>query len=139
MKWWKFPILFALGIAFAVVLTKAQLISFVRIRRMFALTEPHLYLVIASAVAVALIGVLLVKALTKNDAGGEPYETKRRPMRFGIVAGGLLFGVGWYVTNACPGPIYVLIGNLQWPALLILVGAMVGALAFSIVKPRLKD
>lgn len=139
MKWWKYPILFVLGSAFSVVLTKAQLISFVRIRRMFALTEPHLYLVIASAVAVGLISTFILKKVTKKDVGGEPYTVKPRPFRFGIIAGGLLFGVGWYLTNACPGPIYALIGNLQWPALFILAGAFLGAFLYGVLKPKLKD
>ena len=139
MKIWKYPIWLALGIAFSIFLTKAQLISFVRIKRMFAFVEPHLYLVIASAVAVGLVSTLILKAITKKDIGGEEYKVKPRPFRFGIVAGGLLFGIGWYLTNACPGPIYALLGNLQWPALAILAGAILGALLYGILKPKLKE
>lgn len=135
--WWKLPILFALGIAFSVVLTKAQLISFVRIRRMFAFTEPHLYLVIASAIIVGLVSTLLLKRFRATDIGGEPYHVKERPFRPGMVGGGLIFGVGWYLTSACPGPIYALLGAAQWPALWILGGALVGAFIYSVVKPRL--
>ena len=139
MKWWKYPILFALGVGFSIILTKAQLISYIRIRRMFALVEPHLYLVIGSAVAVGLVSTLILKAITKKDIGGEEYKIKPRPIRFGIVAGGLIFGVGWYLTNACPGPIYALIGNAQWPAFYILGGALLGAFFYGVLKPKLKD
>ncbi len=139
MKWWKYPILLGLGVAFAIGLSKAQLISFVRIRRMFAFAEPHLYLVIASAVAVGLVSTLILKAITKKDIGGQDYQVKDRPFRPGIIFGGLIFGVGWYLTTACPGPIYALLGNLQWPALFILAGALIGAFLFGLLKPKLKD
>lgn len=135
--WWKWPILFALGVAFSVVLTKAQLISFVRIRRMFAFTEPHLYLVIASAVAVGVVFTLILKAIRKTDIGGAPYQVKERPFRPGIIGGGLIFGVGWYLTSACPGPVYALLGAAQWPALWILAGALLGTFLYGILKPRL--
>ena len=139
MKWWKYPIFLSLGVAFGVLLTKAQLLSHIRIKRMFALAEPHLYLVIASAVATGLVSTLILKALRKKDIGGQDFSIKPRPMKFGIVAGGLIFGVGWYLTSACPGPVYALLGNGEWPAFFILGGAMTGAFLYSVLKPRLKD
>ena len=64
---------------------------------------------------------------SKTDVSGQPMEFKKRPFQTGIVAGGLLFGVGWYFTAACPGPIYALIGTGTWTAFAILAGALVGA------------
>jgi len=139
MKPWKYPLLLLLGTAFGLVLSKAQLLSYIRIRRMFALEEAHLYLVIGSAILTGLLGSLLLKRFRKTDIGGEPYVVKDRPLRFGNIAGGLIFGFGWYITSACPGPIYTLLGSGQFPALAILLGALVGAFIFALLKPRLKE
>lgn len=140
-RWWKFPLWLALGTAFGIVLSKAQVLSVVRVRRMFALGdarwEPHMYLVIASAVAVGIVGVWLLKLWRKTDLGGEAFQLKDRPLRPGVLWGGLIFGVGWYITSACPGPIYVLLGSGAWHAGLIWAGALVGALIFSVLKPKL--
>jgi uncharacterized membrane protein YedE/YeeE len=77
-----------------------------------------------------------VRALrpSKTDLSGAPMEFKERPMQPGIIAGGLLFGVGWYLTAACPGPIYALIGTGTWTALFILAGALVGTFLYGLVK-----
>ncbi len=106
--WWKYPVWLLLGVGFGVVLTKAQVISVIRVRRMFAFQEPHMFLVIGAAVVTGVISMFIVRALrkTKTDVSGQPMEFKKRPFQTGIVAGGLLFGVGWYFTAACPGPIY---------------------------------
>jgi uncharacterized membrane protein YedE/YeeE len=64
-------------------------------------------------------------------------EFKDRPMQPGIIVGGLLFGVGWYFTAACPGPIYALIGTGTWTAFAILGGALVGTFLFGAVKKYL--
>ena len=137
--WWKYPLWLLLGVGFGVVLTKAQVISVVRVRRMFAFEEPHMFLVIGAAVVTGVISMLLVKALrkSKTDVSGQPMEFKKRPFQAGIVGGGLLFGVGWYLTAACPGPIYALIGTGTWTALFILAGALVGAFLYGWLKPRL--
>jgi uncharacterized membrane protein YedE/YeeE len=128
-----------LGVGFGAVLTSAQVISVVRVRRMFAFQEPHMFLVIGAAVVTGVISMLIVKALrkTKTDVSGEAMEFKERPMQPGIIIGGLTFGVGWYMTAACPGPIYALIGTGTWTAFAILAGALVGTLGFGLVKKYL--
>ena len=67
----------------------------------------------------------------------QPMEFKKRPFQTGIVGGGLLFGVGWYFTAACPGPIYALIGTGTWTALVILAGALARTLLYGWLKPKL--
>jgi len=137
--WWKYPVWLLLGVGFGAVLTKAQVISVIRVRRMFAFQEPHMFLVIGAAVVTGVISMFLVRALrkTRTDVSGQPMEFKKRPFQTGIVAGGLLFGVGWYFTAACPGPIYALIGTGTWTALAILAGALVGAFLYGWLKPKL--
>jgi len=137
--WWKYPLWLVLGVAFGAVLTKAQVISVVRVRRMFAFEEPHMFLVIGAAVVTGVLSMLLLRALRPSltDVSGEPMEFKKRPFQTGIVAGGLLFGVGWYITAACPGPIYALIGTGTWTALVILAGALGGAALYGWLRPKL--
>jgi len=137
--WWKYPAWLLFGVYFGAVLTKAQVISVVRVRRMFAFQEPHMFLVIGAAVVTGVISMLIVKALrpSKTDLSGQPMEFKKRPFQAGIVGGGLLFGVGWYFTAACPGPIYALIGTGTWTAFAILGGALIGAFVYGLVKPKL--
>ena len=137
--WWKYPLWVLLGIGFGAVLTAAQVISVVRVRRMFAFQEPHMFLVIGAAVVTGLLSMLVVKALrkTKTDLSGEAMEFKARPMQPGIILGGLLFGVGWYFTAACPGPIFALIGTGTWTAFVILGGALIGTFLFGAVKKYL--
>jgi len=134
--WWKLLLWLVLGVGFGAVLTAAQVISVVQVRRMFAFQSPHMFLVIGAAVVTGVISMALVRAFrkSKTDLSGEPMEQKARPMQPGIVAGGLLFGVGWYITAACPGPIYALIGTGTWTALVILAGALAGTFAFGLVK-----
>ncbi len=137
--WWKYPAWLLLGVGFGAVLTKAQVISVVRVRRMFAFQEAHMFLVIGAAVVTGVISMFIVRALrkTKTDVSGVPMEFKKRPFQPGIWIGGLIFGVGWYITAACPGPIYALIGAGVWDALVILAGAIVGAFVFGWLKPKL--
>jgi len=139
VAWWKYPLWLLLGVGFGAVLTKAQVISVIRVRRMFAFQEPHMFLVIGAAVVTGVVSMFIVRALrkSKTDVSGQPMEFKKRPFQTGIVAGGLLFGVGWYFTAACPGPIYALIGTGTWTALAILAGALVGAFLYGWLKPRL--
>jgi hypothetical protein len=137
--WWKYPAWLLFGVYFGAVLTQAQVISVVRVRRMFAFQEPHMYLVIGAALVTGLVSMALVRWLrkSKTDVSGQPMEFKKRPLQTGIWAGGLLFGVGWYFTAACPGPIYALIGTGTWTALVILAGAIVGAFLYGWLKPKL--
>lgn len=137
--WWKYPAWLLFGVYFGAVLTKAQVISVVRVRRMFAFEEAHMFLVIGSAVVTGLVGLMILKRFrpSKRDVSGQPMEFKKRPFQTGIWAGGLLFGIGWYLTAACPGPIYALIGTGTWTALVILGGALLGAWAYAWAKPRL--
>ncbi len=134
--WWKLVLWLVLGVGFGAVLTSAQVISVVQVRRMFAFQSPHMFLVIGAAVVTGVLSMALVRALrpSKTDLSGAPMELKERPMQPGIIAGGLLFGIGWYITAACPGPIYALIGTGTWTALVILGGALAGTFVFGLVK-----
>ena len=108
--WWHNIKYLIAGIFFGIILVKAEIISWFRIQEMFRLQSFHMYGVIGSAVVVALLSNQLIKKFGLKTVYGE--DIAHRPKRFnkGQVFGGLLFGFGWALTGACPGPIFAQIG-----------------------------
>lgn len=126
-----------LGIIFGVVLVKSEVCSWFRIQKMFRFEETHMYLVICSAVAVGALSVFLVRSLRLRTAQGGLVQIRRKPFNKGTVLGGLIFGMGWAVTGACPGPIYAQLGSGAYQALATFVGAFAGAYLYAWLRPRL--
>jgi uncharacterized membrane protein YedE/YeeE len=126
-----------LGILFGIILTKSQVISWFRIQDMFLLRDAHMYLVIGSAVVVGAISVALLKAFKIKSATGEPINFKGKEFNKGFIIGGGLFGIGWAITGACPGPIFAQIGTGAYPAIFTLAGAIVGALLYHFNRSKL--
>ena len=127
------------GAFFGLVLTKSEVVTWQKIRAMFHFQEPDLYLIIGSAVAVAALLVWLVKRFKPHTPFGEPVTVTDKPMHKGVFYGGFLFGLGWYVTGTCPGPIYAQLGGGEIYAVFTLIGALAGVYAFAWMKPRLPD
>ena len=128
-----------MGTYFGVVLTKAQVISWYKIRNMFFFREPDLYLIIGSAVLVGMLSLMLIRRFHPTTLGGERLEIPGKTLNRGTVIGGFLFGLGWFITGACPGPIYAQIGSGEFWALFTFAGALLGAYAFARVKSRLPE
>jgi uncharacterized protein len=126
-----------IGVYFGLVLTKAQVISWYKIRAMFFFREPDLYLIIGSAVAVGMLSLFLVRKFHPRTLAGEPLAIAGKTLTRGTFPGGFLFGLGWFITGTCPGPIYAQIGSGEFWALFTLAGALLGAYAYALVKPRL--
>ena len=126
------------GIIFAIILIKVEAISWFRIQEMFHFQSFHMYGVLFSAIGVALIGVQLIKLRNKSldESKQIPLSKKELRLKANII-GGVLFGIGWAVTGACPGPIYALIGLNIFPASLVLVGALFGTYVYLSVKNKL--
>src|SRR6476659_5159648 len=95
-----------LGILFGIILTKAEVISWFRIQEMFRLQSFHMYGVIGSAVAVGMLSVWLIKKNKVKSIYGEPIQFVSKKFNKGNIYGGLLFGFGWAITGACPGPLF---------------------------------
>jgi len=125
------------GIVFGIILTKSQVISWFRINDMFKFNEPHMYLIISSAIAVGMLSYLLIKKFDLKDIKGEKITITKKEMNKGVMIGGMLFGLGWAITGACPGPIFAQIGAGELPALFTFVGAILGAYLYSISKGKL--
>ncbi len=134
--WFNFKYLFA-GIVFGIILVKAQVISWFRIQEMFRLQSFHMFGVIGSAVVTGAISVFLIKKLNLKTMYGE--EIKFYPKQFskGQIIGGLLFGFGWALTGACPGPLFAQIGTGATVILVSLFSAVTGTWVYGLLSKRL--
>jgi len=126
------------GIYFGIVLIKGQVISWYRIQEMFHFQSFFMFGVLGSAIFVGLTSVLLMKRLKLRSFGGKELDLRPKPFnKVANISGGLIFGFGWALTGACPGPLYALLGA-GYPAVLVAVaGALLGTLAYGNLRPRL--
>ncbi|CAG5070568.1 hypothetical protein DYBT9623_03114 [Dyadobacter sp. CECT 9623] len=125
------------GALFGIVFVKAEIISWFRIQEMFRLDSFHMYGVIGSAVVVGLISVLLIKKFNIKTMSGETVYIKDKIFQKGQVYGGLLFGIGWAITGACPGPLFAQIGSGYLAVIVTLLSAIAGTWTYGLLRPRL--
>lgn len=125
------------GIVFGIVLTKADVISWFRIHDMFLFKEAHMYLIICSAIATAAVSVLLINHFKIKTLDKKEIIIEKKVLNKGTLIGGIMFGLGWAITGACPGPIFAQIGFGEWAAIVTLIGAVLGAYSYSITKSKL--
>lgn len=125
------------GIFFGIVLIKGQVASWFQINDMFHFRSPYMYLVITSAIVVAAISVFLIRRFEARTVEGAPIEIRKKPFTKGSVIGGTIFGMGWAVTGACPGPIYAQFGSGTLLAVVSFLGALVGMYLYAYLQPRL--
>ena len=126
-----------LGILFGIVLTKSEVISWFRIQKMFLFQEAYMYLIIGTAVITGIISVFLLKKLKVKSLTKENLNFSGKALNKGTVYGGILFGIGWAITGACPGPIFAQIGTGAYPAIITLAGAVTGVYLFNLVREKL--
>lgn len=127
----------AMGIYFGIVLTKSEVVRWQRVHDMFLFKELHMYLIIGTGIVVAGFAMLLLIKSDAKSIHGKPIEYKPKPFHTGVVLGGMIFGAGWAIAGACPGPIYAQIGGGAWMALFTLAGAMAGMFLYAWLKPKL--
>lgn len=125
------------GIYVGIVLTKSEVVRWQRVHDMFLFREPFMYLIIGTGIVVAAVLMLVIKMLRLRTIQGEAIKYEPKPFHTGVVVGGMIFGAGWAITGACPGPIYAQIGGGAWMALFTLAGALVGMYLYAWLKPRL--
>lgn len=126
-----------LGIGFGIVLVKAEVISWFRIQEMFRLESFHMYGVIGTAVVVGIISVQIIKRFNMKSLSGEPIKLEAKPFSKGQIYGGLLFGFGWALTGACPGPIYAQIGTGVSVFIITLLSAVAGTWFYGLIREKL--
>ena len=136
-KWYHNLKYSAVGIAFGIVFVKAEIISWFRIQEMFRLQSFHMYGVIGSAVLVGIISVWLIKKFNIKTNYGETIEFHPKTLNKGQVYGGLMFGLGWALTGACPGPLFAQIGTGATAIAITLLSAIVGTWVYGYVREKL--
>ena len=135
--WW-YNFKYALvGLLFGVVFVKAEIVSWFRIQEMFRLQSFHMFGVIGTAVAVGAWSVLVIKRFNIKTIYGETVEFHPKTFQKGQVIGGLLFGFGWAMTGACPGPLFAQIGTGAIAIVVTLLSAIAGTWVYGYVRERL--
>ena len=135
MKYIKF---LAIGILFGIVMTKSEAISWFRIQEMFRFDSFHMYGIIGTAVVLgAILNMILKRVNAKNFEGDEINYTLKEGGVFRLLVGGTIFGLGWAMTGACPGPMFTLVGHGVWSILIVIAFAIFGAFIYGVVKNKI--
>lgn len=126
------------GFIFGIVLTKSEAVSWYRIYEMFQFQSFHMYGIIMVAVVTGAIGIQLIKRFQIKSTDGQPIQiADKEKGSFRYWIGGLIFGLGWALAGACPGPIFILIGAGFGSVLLVLAGALLGTFFYGLIKDQL--
>jgi uncharacterized membrane protein YedE/YeeE len=136
-KWYHKLKYLILGVLFGIVFTKAEVISWFRIQEMFRMQSFHMYGIIGSAVLVGMTSVFLIKKLNIKTIYGEPIKISPKTFNKGQIYGGLIFGFGWAITGACPGPLFAQIGIGAGVVAVTLLSAIAGTWVYGRFRDKL--
>jgi hypothetical protein len=125
------------GLLFGVILVKSEVISWFRIQEMFHFQSFHMFGIIGSAIAVGMISVLLIKRFKVKTSNGETIVIPEKKFHWGNVYGGLIFGIGWAITGACPGPLFAQIGSGFLVILITLLSAIFGTWVYGLLRDKI--
>lgn len=125
------------GALFGILLVKSEVISWFRMQEMFRFQEFHMYGVIGSAVVTGMISVWLLKRFKAKSVDGAPIVIATKKIHKGNIYGGLLFGFGWALTGACPGPLFAQIGTGSLVIIVPLLSALAGTWVYGRIRQRL--
>jgi hypothetical protein len=127
-----------IGIFFGIIMYKSEAASWFRIYEMFQFGSFHMYGIIGSALALGVIGIQLIKKFKIKAVGGA--EMNLHPKKKGVtnyLLGGIIFGLGWALAGACPGPMYVLAGAGYYSILVVIGAALLGTFVYGVLKDKL--
>ena len=129
---------FAVGIFFGIVLVKSEAVSWYRIFEMFKFQSFHMYGIIGTAV---ITGIILLRISKMNSIKTTEGSNIRVPLKErgykNYILGGTIFGLGWALCGACPGPMYILIGTGAFSILIVIAAALFGTYAYGLLKDKL--
>ncbi|CAN5702875.1 YeeE/YedE thiosulfate transporter family protein [soil metagenome] len=133
------PVYFALGLFFGFLLIKAEVISWFRIQEMFRFQGFHMYGIFATALPVAIVCVQMIKRLEMRTMGGDRVHIPSKSLGTGnrYAAGGVIFGLGWALTGACPGPLFALAGSGVAAIWIVILSAILGTWTYGYFRPHL--
>ncbi len=127
------------GIIFGIVFVKSEVISWFRIQEMFRLQSCHMYGIIGSAVVTGIISIWIIKKFKIKTIKKETIKIADKEFRKGQVIGGLIFGMGWAITGACPGPLFAQIGSGFTVVVITLVSAIAGTWVYGKFQKHLPN
>lgn len=126
------------GILFGIIMSKSEAVSWYRIQEMFRFQSFHMYGIIGSAVVIGAIAILIIKHYKLKDVQGITITFHNKALQWKrYLTGGIIFGLGWALTGACPGPIFVLLGQGFPVMLLVIAGALLGTYTYGVIRDRL--
>jgi uncharacterized membrane protein YedE/YeeE len=128
---------FLLGTGFGFVLTKSEAISWFRIQEMFRFQSFHMYGMIMSAILVGVVSIQLIKRFQVRTLSGGTIAIEPKKFHWGNVIGGVIFGLGWALAGACPGPLYALVGSGVWVMTVGLAAAIAGTWTYGALRSKL--
>ena len=135
--WWHYIKYLLTGTLFGIIIVKAEVISWFRIQEMFRLQNFHMYGVIGSAVVTGMISIQIIRRYHIKTLSGERIILPLKKFNKGQIYGGLLFGFGWALTGACPGPMFALIGTGALVIVVTLLSAIAGTWVYGKLKEKL--
>jgi len=126
------------GILFGIVMTKSEAVSWFRIQEMFRFESFHMYGIIGTAVILGAIMTFAIKKLNGKTSDGSEIKFDFKEMSIPrYLIGGTIFGLGWAITGACPGPMFTLLGHGVWAIGLVILSAVFGTYVYGAVRDRL--
>lgn len=135
MKFLKFLLV---GIFFGIVLVKSEAVSWYRIYEMFRFQSFHMYGIIGTAIASGVLFLQLSKkGVIKNNEGVSIFVPKKDKGITRYIIGGIIFGFGWALVGACPGPMYILLGTGVWSMIIVIAAAILGTFIYGVLKDKL--
>jgi uncharacterized membrane protein YedE/YeeE len=135
MKYLKF---LAVGVFFGILLVKSEAVSWFRIFEMFRFEAFHMYGIIGSAIVIGAIGIALIKKFKIKDSAGNPILIPNKEKKYtSAILGGAIFGLGWALAGACPGPMYVLLGTGALSMLIVIAAALLGTFVYGLLRDKL--
>jgi uncharacterized membrane protein YedE/YeeE len=125
------------GILFGIALTKGEAMSWYRIQEMFRFESFHMFGIFMTAIPTGALSLWLIKKYQVKTTGGEEIEMPKKEFQPGVIIGSLIFGFGWALTGACPGPLYVQLGSGFFVVIIAIVSALLGTWTFGYVQKYL--
>ncbi|MFL9843533.1 DUF6691 family protein [Flavobacterium rhizosphaerae] len=127
-----------IGTFFGIVMFKSEAASWFRIYEMFQFKAFHMYGIIGSALVLGIIVVQIIKHRELKHIGGSPIDFVPKEKSFSrYMYGGIIFGLGWALAGACPGPMFTLLGAGFFPILIVIAGAVAGTWVYGLIKDKL--
>jgi uncharacterized membrane protein YedE/YeeE len=127
------------GIVFGLALTKGEAISWYRMQEMFHFQSFHMYGIFMTAVPIGALSLMLIRKLNLQSMNGEVIEKPNKNYHHGVILGGLIFGFGWALTGACPGPLYAQVGAGYLVVIIVFLAAAAGTWTFGYFQKYLPD